>query len=66
MGGHVRGVCEGEHMVVEVEVLRGVGSGGGVSQRSVGVGWLGWVWGGCRRGERKKEVMYGSAEGVLM
>ena len=41
--GHVRGACEGEHMVVEGEVVRGVESGGGVSQRRVGVGWLGWV-----------------------
>ena len=31
-------------MVVEGEVVRGVETGGGVSQRRVGVGWLGWVW----------------------
>ena len=43
--GHVRGVCEGVHMVVDGEVVGGVGTGGGVSQRRVGVGWLGWVWG---------------------
>ena len=53
-------------MVVEGEVVGGVGSGDGVSQRRFGVGWLGWVRGGCRRGKRKKEVMYGSAEGVLV
>ena len=66
MGGHVRGVCEGEHMVVEGEVVRGVETGGGVSQRRVGVGWLGWVRGWVLQGERKKEVMYGSSEGVLV
>ena len=43
--GHVRGACEGEHMVVEGEVVGGVGSGDGVSQRRFGVGWLGWVRG---------------------
>ena len=53
-------------MVVEGEVVGGVGSGDGVSQRRFGVGWLGWVRGGCCRGERKKEVMYGSSDGVLV
>ena len=42
--GHVRGVCEGVHMVVEGGgVVRGVETVGGVSQRRGGVGWLGWV-----------------------
>ena len=48
--GHVRGVCEGVHMVVEGEVVGGVGTGGGVSQRRVGVGWLGWVQGWVSQG----------------
>ena len=52
--------------MVEGEVVRRVENGGGVSQRRVGVGWLGWVQGGCLRGERKQEVMYGGAEEMLV
>ena len=41
--GHVRGVYEGVHMMVEGGVVRGVETVGGVSQRRGGAGWLGWV-----------------------
>ena len=37
-------------MVVEGEVVGGVGSGDGVSQRRFGVGWLGWVRGWVLQG----------------
>ena len=50
MGGTRKGVCEGEHMVVEGEVVGGVGNGDGVSQRRFGVGWLGWVRGWVSQG----------------
>ena len=53
-------------MVVEGEAVGGVESGGGVSQRRFGGGWLGWVRGWVLQGERKKEVMYGRLEGVLV
>ena len=42
--GHVRGVYEGVHMMVEGGGgVRGVETVGGVSQRRGGAGWLGWV-----------------------
>ena len=53
-------------MVVAGEAVGGVESGGGVNQRRFGVGWLGWVQGWGLQGERKKEVMHGSSEGVLV
>ena len=53
-------------MVVEGRAVGGVESGGGVNQRRFGVGWLGWVRGWGLQGERKKEVMHGSSEGVLV
>ena len=37
-------------MVVEGEVVGGVGSGDGASQRRFGVGWLGWVRGWVLQG----------------
>ena len=52
--GHVRGACEGEHVVVAGEAVGGVESGGGVNRRRFGVGWLGWVWGwGLQGGEEE-------------
>ena len=52
--GHVGGVYEGEHLVVDGEVVGGVGNGGGVSQRRFGVGWLGWVQGWVSQGGEKE------------
>ena len=41
--GHVGGVYEGVHGVVEGKVVREVEIAGGESQRRGGAGWLGWV-----------------------
>ena len=41
--GHVGGVYEGVHRVVEGKVVREVEIAGGESQRRGGAGWLGWV-----------------------